>query len=94
MGRRRRSALWWLPLLGLAAWAWWYFAPGSLPDFVRDRLPLAESSPAHNPALYKWKDARGNWQYTDQPPAEGSYETIRVDPDTNVLPAGVPPEQD
>ncbi|MBL8246477.1 MAG: DUF4124 domain-containing protein [Rhodanobacteraceae bacterium] len=55
---------------------------------------MAESSPAHNPLLYKWRDDRGNWQVSDQPPAEGPYETVRVDPDTNVLPAGVPPEQD
>jgi len=95
MTLRRRSAGWWLLLiLGAGAWAWWYFAPASLPRAVRERLPVAESSPAHNPLLYKWRDDRGNWQVSDQPPAEGPYETVRVDPDTNVLPAGVPPEQD
>lgn len=91
---RRRTLLWWLPALGLGAWAWWYFAPAYLPDFVRERLPVAHSSTAHNPVVYKWKDAQGAVQYSDQPPARGSYETIRLDPDTNVLPAGVPPEQD
>ena len=91
---RRRALIWSLPALGVAGWAWWYLAPGSLPGFVRERLPAAPGSPAHNPVLYKWKDAQGTPQYTDQPPATGPYETIRVDPQTNVLPAGVPPEQD
>ena len=44
--------------------------------------------------LYKWKDDQGRWNVTDQPPAGRPYEAVRVDPDTNVLPAGVPPEQD
>lgn len=93
MAMRARSWLW-LPALGLGAWAWWYFAPAYLPAFVRERLPVAKASPAHNPVLYKWMDANGNPQFSDQPPTEGPYETIRIDPDTNVLPAGVPPEQD
>ena len=45
MTLRRRSAGWWLLLiLGAGAWAWWYFAPASLPRAVRERLPVAEAS--------------------------------------------------
>lgn len=84
-----------LLLIALAALAWWYFWPQTLPAGWREALPVVESSPAHNPSLYKWKDARGQWQVSDQPPPPGvAYEEVRVDPDTNVLPAGVPPEQD
>ncbi|GMU43094.1 MAG: DUF4124 domain-containing protein [Xanthomonadales bacterium] len=84
-----------LLLLAAAALAWWYFWPQALPAGWREVLPVAESSEAHNPTLYKWKDARGRWQVSDQPPPAGvPYEKVRIHPDTNVLPAGVPPEQD
>lgn len=95
--RQRRNKRWGWPLFLLAlvaAWAWWYWWPDTLPEALRRELPMAESSPAHNPVLYKWKDAKGQWQVTDQPPAEGPYEEIQVDQDTNVLPAGVAPEPD
>ncbi len=85
-----------LCLVALALWAWRTYAPDglSLPKVVSDQLPAALAPRAENPTLYKWKDAQGHWNVTDQPPAGRSYETIQVDPNTNVLPAGVPPEQD
>ncbi len=76
------------------AWAWWYYAPQSLPPAVRERLSVSRESAAHNPVLYKWKDAEGRWNVTDRPPEGRAYEEVRVDPDVNVLPAGVPPELD
>ena len=81
-----------LALIAAALWAWWTYAPESVPGVVRERLPVAAPAPA--PLLYKWKDDQGRWNVTDQPPAGRLYEVVRVDPDTNVLPAGVPPEQD
>ena len=81
-----------LALIAAALWAWWTYAPESVPEVVREHLPVA--APTAGPTLYKWKDDQGRWNVTDQPPAGRSYETVRVDPDTNVLPAGVPPEQD
>ena len=50
----------------------------------------ATSAPAErdsNPPLYKWKDSNGVWNVTDTPPSGRSYETVRVNPDTNVLPS-------
>ncbi len=100
MSGRRGSglgkALLLLVLAAGAVWAWWTYAPDSvnLPRAVSDQLPAALAPRAANPTLYKWKDAQGHWNVTDQPPAGRSYETIQVDPNTNVLPAGVPPEQD
>ncbi len=81
-----------LALIAAALWAWWTYAPESVPKVVREQLPVAAPAPA--PMLYKWKDAQGRWNVTDQPPAGRPYEAVRVDQDTNVLPAGVPPEQD
>lgn len=47
-----------------------------------------------NPPLYKWKDAKGSWNVTDRPPPDRAYETVRVNPDTNVVPAEPVPEPD
>ncbi|HEA26221.1 MAG TPA: hypothetical protein ENH92_03785 [Ectothiorhodospiraceae bacterium] len=39
---------------------------------------------------YKWRDSEGNWQLSDTPPQNGHYETIIVDPNTNILQADIP----
>ncbi|MGB7931943.1 MAG: DUF4124 domain-containing protein [Gammaproteobacteria bacterium] len=37
--------------------------------------------------LFKWRDARGNWQITDQLPPKGvDYEKLEYREDVNVLP--------
>ena len=80
-----------LPLLLLsAAAAWWYFAPDTLPALVRAQLPVA---PKSNPVLYKWRDAKGGLHVTDTPPADRPYETVRYDPNANVLPKGAAPNK-
>ena len=39
---------------------------------------------------YKWRDADGNWQLTDTPPAAGvEYQVIDVSSATNILPSPV-----
>ena len=72
----------------VAAGAWWYFAPETLPTFVKAQLP---AWPKSNPVLYKWRDAKGGLHITDTPPADRPYETVRYDPNANVLPKGVAP---
>lgn len=97
MRTRGGRGRWWplaVMVLAVSGWAWWYYAPATLPDPVRAYLPTSAVAPAHNPVLYKWKDAQGRWNVTDTPPVGREYESVRVDPDTNVLPAGVPPEAD
>lgn len=42
---------------------------------------------------YKWRDSGGNWQLSDTPPKNGSYETVIVDPNTNLLQADIPVPQ-
>ncbi len=45
-------------------------------------LPSKEGSP-----IYKWLDARGQWQVSDQPPPAGvEYEILQYRKDANVLP--------
>jgi len=85
-GRALVALLLLLILAGAAAW--WYLAPDTLPAFVKTWLP---ASPKSNPLLYKWRDAKGGLHITDTPPADRPYETIRYDPNANVLPKGVAP---
>lgn len=77
-------------LLAGAAVAWWYFAPDTLPAFVKSWLPPA---PHSAPTLYKWRDAQGHLHYTDAPPADRPYQAVHYDPNANVLPKGVAPNK-
>ncbi len=44
--------------------------------------------------VYKWQDADGVWQYSQEPPPEReSYSQIEVDPNANVVAAVPTPEQ-
>jgi len=76
---------------GGAAWLW-YRAPEYLPAELRRDNP---NSSDYAPEVYRWKDPQGRTQLTDTPPPAGqSYETVRVDPDTNVVPNVLPTERD
>lgn len=92
MSRRGATALLLLALAVAASWAWWRWAPQSLPGFARNALPASPSARPENPPLYKWRDAKGQWQVTDTPPDGRRYETIVVDPNTNVMPSLLPKE--
>ena len=78
-----------VPLLFLAAsaaagLAWWYLAPGTMPAWLTRPILSAQRE---GPPLYKWRDDKGRLQVTDKPPADRPYETVRYDPDTNVVPS-------
>jgi Domain of unknown function (DUF4124) len=82
------ATFWFLAIIAIATLAaWWYYAPNSLPDVVRTVVP---ESPKANPALYKWRDAKGRWNVTDVPPTDRPYETLKYDPKTNVVPNVAP----
>jgi hypothetical protein len=89
MAIRGRALIFFLVLLTLAAaGSWWYLAPDTLPGFVKAQLP---ASPKSNPVLYKWRDAKGGLHVTDTPPTDRPYETLKYNPNTNVVPSVVPP---
>ncbi len=74
-------------LLALAAagGAWWFLAPETMPAFlVRPILTATHDGPP----LYKWRDDKGRLHVTDTAPKDRPYETVRYDPDTNVVPSG------
>jgi hypothetical protein len=70
------------------ACTWCYFAPGSMPGWLARTLP---ASPSLGPPMYKWRDEKGRLHVTDRPPADRPYETLRYDPNTNVVPGSKPP---
>ena len=74
--------------VGVGAGSWWYLAPDSVPAPIKALLPV---SPKANPVLYKWRDAKGGLHITDTPPADRPYETLKYNPNTNVVPSVVPP---
>ena len=82
------GALTTLALLTLAA-AWvWHFEPERMPQEWRRKNP---NSMEYMPVLYRWKDAQGRVQLTDEPPTDRPYEAVQIDPNRNVLPASRPP---
>jgi hypothetical protein len=74
-------------LASAAGWYLWRFAPQHLPAEWRRDNP---NSRDYAPAVYRWRDSSGIVQLTDTPPPSGPYETIRVDPDTNIVPDTLP----
>ena len=69
--------------------AYLYYFDRDLGQKLLNKTPL--DLPVKVTTAYKWKDAEGNWQITDQPPAGNiPYETLKVRSDTNVLPAFQP----
>jgi hypothetical protein len=81
-------------LIALGLYLWRVLAPETIPPALAPWLEVAAPSapPARDPVLYKWRDDQGQWNITDQPPKDRPYEVVTVDPNTNVLPAGVGPE--
>jgi hypothetical protein len=59
-----------------------------MPGWIARKVP---GSPSLGPPLYKWRDANGRLQVTGTPPADRPYETVRYDPNTNVVPSGSTP---
>lgn len=74
-------------LAGAAAWVW-HYQPERLPQEWRRANPNSDD---YMPALYRWRDAEGRVQLTDRPPPDRPYETVRVDPEQNRIPAGQSP---
>jgi hypothetical protein len=67
-------------LLSAAAW-WWYTA--EMPRRERERAAAAEAAMAQAErasSLYRWRDAEGNLQVTDEPPKGRQYERISREP--------------
>ena len=83
-----RALPWIFAALAVAASAWWYLAPRTLPAALRGLLPASPNAVAE---VYKWRDAKGRLQITSTPPTDRPYETLHYDPKLNVVPSVVQP---
>jgi hypothetical protein len=71
-----------LALAAIAALAWW--STRETPEHRRAKQLRAERATAElaedaRPVLYRWRDAKGVLQLTDEPPADRKYERIHKD---------------
>lgn len=88
-GRRQAGRAWpWVVLLVLGmvggALFYGYTTPQAVPAWARGWLP---DPPGQTRPLYRWRDAQGRTQITDQPPKGRPYEEVRYRADVNVMPS-------
>jgi len=79
--------------VALTAAAWWWFT-SEMPKRERERARAAEVAMAEAEqasALYRWRDANGVLQVTDQPPKGRKYERIGRDPEDGIKVHGEKP---
>jgi hypothetical protein len=67
---------WWLPWL-----------PQGWVEDVREATIGEAGSAPESARIYVWQNAAGEWQYTDQPPADRSFEVRQYREDVNVVPS-------
>ena len=70
--------------LGVAAW-WWYTQ--EMPRRERERAVAADAAAIQAEranSLYRWRDAAGNLQITEDPPAGRKYERISRTPQDGI----------
>lgn len=75
-----------LCVVAVAGAAYLYVIDPQLGRQLLGGTPLAP--PATVTTAYKWRDAQGNWQLTDNPPPAGTdYKTLKTRSDDNIVPA-------
>jgi hypothetical protein len=81
-----------LGVLVLGGVAWWQLGhPGyETPEQKHARVEKIEHDRTYGggPTLYKWRDARGVLQVTNEPPKGRKYEEVQIRQDQNVIPMG------
>ncbi|MCP5443530.1 MAG: DUF4124 domain-containing protein [Chromatiaceae bacterium] len=86
----KRYLLWGIVLLAAVGGvgAYFYLHPESLPEWAA-KTPVGRD--LQTTTVYKWQDASGAWQISDQPPPAGTrFQVEKYTYDTNVLP--LPPQ--
>lgn len=74
-----------LVILAVAVGAYFYMFERASLERVLDGTPL--ELPASTTEVYKWRDDRGRWHITDEPPAAGiAFEKMRYRSNDNILP--------
>ena len=86
-GQAGTALLWVIIATGLLVGGGLYYGytrPQDVPVWMRDWLP---GLPEYTGPLYRWHDAKGRLQVTDQPPRDRPYEIIQYRRDTNTVPS-------
>ena len=86
-------ALWLLAVLLVLVFVYIYFNPDYRQQFGEQLRELSGDLGVTKKTtyVYKWRNAKGEWQHTDQPPPAGvEYERLDYREDLNVLP--LPPQ--
>jgi len=75
-----------LVAVALGAAAWWWFS-SEMPRRERERAVAAEAAARQAEranSLYRWRDAAGNLQITEDPPKGRKYERISRTPQDGI----------
>ena len=76
--------------VALGAAAWWWFS-SEMPRRERERAVAAEAAARQAEranSLYRWRDAAGNLQITEDPPKGRKYERISRTPQDGIQVSG------
>ncbi len=79
-----------LVAVALGAAAWWWFS-SEMPRRERERAVAAEAAARQAEranSLYRWRDAAGNLQITEDPPKGRKYERISRTPQDGIQVSG------
>lgn len=77
-------------IVGIGAWM---LGRPAEPEVAQSRPVAGSEAPATSTAsatLYKWRDDRGVWNYSDKPPTDRPFERISDTPNVNSVPTVVP----
>jgi hypothetical protein len=72
----------------LTAVVWYIYTDPLLNQKVKKEVKQLIPPQNNTTTVYKWRDQKGNWQITDQPPPAGiKYEILEYQSNTNVMPS-------
>lgn len=65
-----------------------YFTVPEFQNYLQRETGHVLPTSTSQTTVYRWQDAQGQWQVSDQPPKPGiPYETIEYPSDANIIPA-------
>ena len=64
------------------------------PGPVANPLEAVVPDVAPSVQVYRWQDAAGQWHFSTEPPATGTYQVLEIDPRTNAVMTGGLPQVD
>jgi len=69
---------------------WWLLGHPGYESAEQKMARVEAARAAAEPKLYRWRDANGVLQLTDQPPKGRKYEVVKMQEDVNVIPMSEP----